>query len=164
MGHYHKVASVDKKEVICPFGLGTTLKLVEQIWSFPGTPVALFLLTVACNGRGNGDVDAKFNYDPLENPDGVIGRWAGDRIITVGDYLEEEDPHVTGIPMEELLKVWRQGGDGYKDISESIRSTLEGLKLGGKYIWQSYGDDPATMDGDLKNGRWCYQNNPDIPF
>lgn len=82
MGQYWKTVNLDKREFICPHKLGGGLKLWEQVNNPPGTPVALFILTAAMpEPRGGGDL----------KPHPAIGRWAGDRIVTIGDYAEDDD-------------------------------------------------------------------------
>ena len=114
MGQYWKVANLDKKEFIDPHKLGVGLKLGEQIGSGHGTPDALFILVAAMRERrGGGDFDwdsnyygedrytsgakdpniygGKVNEDYNECAKRTIGRWAGDRIVVVGDYSEDAD-------------------------------------------------------------------------
>jgi hypothetical protein len=85
MGQYHVSVNLDKREYIHPHALGDGLKLVEQAGSGPGgVGSALNLLLAASNGYGGGDFGAP-------DPNGVVGRWAGDRIAIVGDYAEPGD-------------------------------------------------------------------------
>lgn len=85
MGQYHITANLSKREFVHPHALGDGLKLVEQAGSGPGgVGTALILLLAASSGYGGGDFGAP-------DPNGVIGRWAGDRIAIVGDYAEPED-------------------------------------------------------------------------
>jgi hypothetical protein len=89
MGQYWKTVNLDKREFICPHKLGGGLKLWEQVNNPPGTPVALFILTAAMpEPRGGGDL----------KPHPAIGRWAGDRIATVGDYAEDGDLPQSKLP------------------------------------------------------------------
>lgn len=85
VGQYHITANLSKKEFVHPHALGDGLKLVEQAGSGPGgVGSALILLLAASNGYGGGDFCAA-------DPNGVVGRWAGDRVAIVGDYAEPED-------------------------------------------------------------------------
>jgi hypothetical protein len=85
MGQYHVGVDLDRREFVHPHTLGDGLKLVEQAGSGPGgVGSALILLLAASNGYGGGDFRAP-------DPNGVVGRWAGDRIAIVGDYAEPED-------------------------------------------------------------------------
>jgi hypothetical protein len=85
VGQYHLSVSLTKKEFVHPRALGDGLKLVEQAGSGPGgVGSALIVLLAASNGYGGGDFRAP-------DPNGVVGRWAGDRIAIVGDYAEPED-------------------------------------------------------------------------
>jgi hypothetical protein len=85
MGQYHLAVSLSAREFVHPHALGDGLKLVEQVGSGPGgVGSALILLLAASNGYGGGDFRAP-------DPNGVVGRWAGDRVAIVGDYAEPED-------------------------------------------------------------------------
>lgn len=86
MGQYHKIVNLDKFEYLDPFTLGSSLKAWEQIANAPGTPMALFVLLMASNGRGGGDLN-----EDTPGADQVIGRWKGDRIAVVGDYANPDD-------------------------------------------------------------------------
>jgi hypothetical protein len=81
MGQYHEVYNLDKRERIHPHRIDNGLKLYEQVGHIASTSTALFALLANSNGRGGGDFP--------EHP--FIGRWAGDRILIQGDYVEETD-------------------------------------------------------------------------
>lgn len=84
MGQHHITANLSKKEFVHPQALGDGLKLVEQAGGGPGgIGSALIPLLAASNGYGGGDFCA-------EDSNGAVGRWAGDRIAVVGDYVEPE--------------------------------------------------------------------------
>ena len=77
MGQYYKICNLDQKEYLHPHKFGDGMKLLEFGCSSSGTMTALAVLLAEGNGRGGGDL----NYDhPL------IGSWAGDRIVIMGDY------------------------------------------------------------------------------
>lgn len=82
MGQYHLTANLTKREILDPHKLGDGLKLSEQVNSEGGICAALLILLAASNGRGGGDFDDHGT---------VVGRWAGDRIVVIGDYGEEHD-------------------------------------------------------------------------
>lgn len=85
MGQYHVTTNLSKKEFVHPHALGDGLKLIEQAGSGPGgIGSALILLLAASNGYGGGDFCTA-------DPNGVVGRWAGDQIAIVGDHAEPED-------------------------------------------------------------------------
>lgn len=107
MGQYWLPVNLDKREYINPHELGTGLKLLEQVWTRPGTPAALFLLVSAMpEPRGGGD--------PEEHP--AIGRWAGDRIAIVGDYAEDDDLPDSEIPASVIYTLCKTK----KEIADSI--------------------------------------------
>lgn len=87
MGQYHLVANLDKREFLHPHRLGHGLKLWEFVPSENGPMQALGLLLTCSNGRGAGDFSGQYS----EAVKGFIGRWAGDRIVIVGDYAEDGD-------------------------------------------------------------------------
>ena len=108
MGQYHKTYNIDKCEFIHPHKIDNGLKMWEQIGFLRSTSTALFLLLANSNGRGGGDVP--------EHP--MIGRWAGDRIVVQGDYVEPTDP--AHISEEEL--------ESFTDISNQVDRLLQTLK------------------------------------
>src|SRR3972149_6463998 len=113
MGQYYKIVNLDKKEYLHPHKFGDGLKLLEFGCSSQGTLTALTLLLAKGNGRGGGDY-------PSNNP--LIGSWAGDRIVIVGDYYDDEkkdDPRFCG-----LYDKVSNGGE-YQDISNSVATMVK---------------------------------------
>jgi hypothetical protein len=92
MGQYHITVNLDKREFLFPHDLGDGLKLWEQAASSFGTWAALGMLLAVSNGRGGGDFESGPEF---------YGRWAGDRIVIIGDYGEAMD----------LLGIDRNGDD-----------------------------------------------------
>jgi len=92
MGQYHVLVNYDKKEIVEPYGLGLGAKQVEMT-----SPNA-----------GGGDL-------PLTS---VSGRWAGDRVMIVGDYTE--DSNVPSIPNASQLY-----GAQYTDITDEVAVALK---------------------------------------
>jgi len=111
MGQYHYVINRTKKQFLHPHRLGDGLKLMEFVGSRDGTISALALLLACSNGRGGGDFRG-------EDPDGLVGSWAGDSIAIVGDYFRAED-----MPDYPLDLDWE---DHFEDISPRIRKVMEG--------------------------------------
>lgn len=133
MGQYHYVVNLDKEEYLHPHAFGDGLKLLEFGASGCGTMTALALLLARDNGPGGGDMHSD---DPL------IGRWAGDRVIIVGDYGK---PHPT---REEI-------GESFLNISAAAREMLcedsyvaEALADRAKYR-APYADNDMTA-GDVR--------------
>lgn len=84
MGQYHLTVNIDKRQYLHPHKFGEGLKLREfSIKSNLGE--ALIVLLASSNGQGGGDLDTE-NLDKEEID--LIGSWAGDRIVVVGDYDE----------------------------------------------------------------------------
>ena len=81
MGQYFKVLNLDKKEYLHPHCCGDGLKLMEFGASPDGTMLGLALLLRQSTGSGGGDFHGT-------DGEGLLGRWAGDRVAIVGDYDE----------------------------------------------------------------------------
>lgn len=86
MGQYHIPVNIDKREFINPHLLNNGLKMLE--WGCGGgTTTALTVLLACSHQRGGGDL---ITDNPAANK--IMGRWAGDRIVVLGDYTEVGDP------------------------------------------------------------------------
>ena len=81
MGQYYHPINITKKEFLHPHKFGDGLKLMEFGLSGMGTMAGLSILLADGNGQGGGDI----NEDPVS---GIVGRWAGDRIVIAGDYAD----------------------------------------------------------------------------
>lgn len=130
MGQYWKPVNLDKKEFLDPHKLGCGLKLMEQASIFPGTGTALLLLLASSNKRrGGGDPD---------DGHAVVGRWAGDRIVMIGQYAEDGD-----FPVREgelgASKIYEDLKYSYKDISDEVCAVLE-HEIGGKFVGDDWRD------------------------
>jgi hypothetical protein len=105
MGQYHLTVNLTKREFISPHELGCGLKLMEQFGTAGGTGGALLLLLgISANGRGGGDPRA-------EDPNGIIGRWGGDRIAIVGDYAEDSDLADYPVPASQIYSLCNEWDD-----------------------------------------------------
>jgi hypothetical protein len=143
MGQYWKPVNIDKREFLDPHKLGCGLKLWEQIANFnsPGVGTALtILLAVMPEKRGGGDLNA--------NP--FIGRWAGDRVVLVGDYSTDEDMPNSPIPFGSVYahthtyEKDEKGITPFVDITDDVIEIIEG-ELGGVYVgdgWRKW--EPTT--------------------
>jgi hypothetical protein len=151
MGQYWIPVNVTRREYVDPHRLGAGLKLWEQLANHPGTASALVLLLAGTNERrGGGDIEA---------PD-VVGRWAGDKVLLVGDYAEKDD--LKGVKYLDCLyelcstageyarmaEYWRTHGSPerakrhaaalkyyggvFTDIGDKVAKVLE-VELGGKF-------------------------------
>lgn len=148
MGQYHLVVNLDKREFLDPHPLAAGLKLWEQVANFPGTGAALLVLLAVSNGRGGGDLRAP-------DPEGMIGRWGGDRIAVIGDYAESGDlpaefhaAHIYDACVSE-----GERGDlaeppcgWYRDVTPHVAEILE-YELGGRFTgrdwknWEAKGSE-----------------------
>jgi hypothetical protein len=151
MGQYWFPVNLDKMEKIHPHKLGCGLKLYEQVAGHPGVGAALVILCAAeKEERGGGDLDLTENWHGPERtfpeygdhapplPDGydriakeTIGRWAGDRIVLIGDYAEKDDisgvADATGI-VEECI-----------DVSDQVIKIIE-HELCGKFVGDGWAE------------------------
>lgn len=154
MGQYWMTVNLDKKEFICAHKLGVGLKLGEQVGSGHGTPDALFILTAAMRERrGGGDFDWDSNYYGKErtaaHPMGApvvedynlvakrtIGRWAGDRIASVGDYAEDDDLPNSPVPASKIYGMCgndsEEAAELFKDITDDVARVIE-HEVGGTF-------------------------------
>lgn len=126
MGQYYMLGNLDKKEYLHPHRFGDGLKLLEFGSSGSGTMNGLAILLAVGNGRGGGDLHT-------ETENGIVGSWAGDRIVIMGDYADEPDDwkSVTKTKkeyMDAYKGMWREedengralGKSEWVDISEAV--------------------------------------------
>lgn len=104
MGQYWKPVNLDKKEYMHAHHMGDGLKLLEQAYSTGGVMTALCMLLAPNPGRGGGDPHSRHAF---------LGRWAGDRIVFVGDYSVDED--MPDVP--EFGSLYSRLDSEYTDIS-----------------------------------------------
>lgn len=112
MGQYHHLVNIDKKEVVNPHGLGLGLKQYEHTAVNSGGSLAdaMYILMMTSPARGGGDF-------PQTD---ISGRWAGDRVLVLGDYTEDSD--VPSIP--NLGSLYRES-EGYTDITDMVAQAFE---------------------------------------
>jgi hypothetical protein len=110
MGQYHKLINLDKKEQVEPYSLGLGAKQYEQTGENGSLSDALYLLVMTSPARGGGD---------WESFPELSGRWAGDRVVVLGDYTSDED-----LPgYENASKLYHESED-WKDISDAVAVAL----------------------------------------
>jgi hypothetical protein len=108
MGQYHKLVNLDKQEQVSPYAIGLLGKQFEHTGSPGGLSDALYLLTMISPESGGGDF-------PLTE---ASGRWAGDRVVVVGDYTQENAvPGYEGNTSELYYADWL-------DISDKVREAF----------------------------------------
>ena len=114
MGQYHKLVNLDKQEYVEPYGLGLGAKQYEQVGGFDGSLAdAQYILTMTSPARGGGD------FPPTD----ISARWAGDRVVIVGDYSVDED--LPSFP--DFGKVYGQATEGsmeWHDITYLVRDAF----------------------------------------
>jgi hypothetical protein len=103
MGQYFKMVNLDKKEYLHPHKFGEGMKLFEFGCGGSGLMAGLNLLL----SSGNGD-------ESLE------GRWAGDRIVCIGDYAEEN----RFVPGSLYSLATEESDTGWRDISFDVLRAL----------------------------------------
>ncbi len=84
MGQYHSIYNLDKQEVIHPHDIGLGAKQREHTGHTASLSDMMYVLTTCSPMRGGGDFWAEVMGD-------FIGRWAGDRVVVIGDYSEQSD-------------------------------------------------------------------------
>ncbi len=110
MGQYHKLVNLDRKEQVQPYNLGLGAKQYEQTGENGSLSDALYLLVMTSPARGGGD---------WESFPELSGRWAGERVIVLGDYTEDGD-----LPgYENASKLYHESED-WKDISDAVAIAL----------------------------------------
>ena len=106
MGQYFKAVNVSKQEVVCPWCLSGGAKLWEWSANRQGAIFTL-LLRKSDEGCGGDFHEATFETDP----EALVGRWAGDHVVLVGDYdssgLYEKAKSFRNIS-HELAEVWNR--------------------------------------------------------
>ena len=132
MGQYFKGVNIDKKEFVCPWCLGGGAKLWEWAANPPGAVFTLLLRKSSAGGGGdyygystqNIELDTRsperahrslmdafqsvagIEGKPISPPDdSIVGRWAGDRVVLIGDY--------------DSSKLWDELHE-YRNISEKL--------------------------------------------
>lgn len=106
MGQYFKAVNMDKKEVVCPWCINGGAKLLEWTANRYGSIFALLLRK--SDEYGGGDI-----HEPVYELDSnaIPGRWAGDRVVLIGDYDSSElwrrSKPYTNIS-EPLVEVWNR--------------------------------------------------------
>lgn len=164
MGQYHMPVNIDKQEYLNTHILGSGMKMVEIIWN-TGVPAAMTVLTSCSHMRGGGDV--MFDNDALCK---IAGRWAGDRIVIVGDYTEPGDPGTEALWLQAQARcpvgeagLWNFITSAYTDISLAVREALMQDNSIGDNIGQSWAHaDDSTSLHDLTHYRVSSNNTQEV--
>lgn len=147
MGQYFKAANLDKREFVCPWCINGGAKLWE--WAANPQGAIFTLLLRQSDAVGGGDVNQEPILIELDSdgrsetgqtlseiiaegfgregallklpPESVVGRWAGDRVVLIGDYdssgLYGEVDKFTNIS-EAVVRDWNQFiGDPERKLS-----------------------------------------------
>ena len=105
MGQYFMAVNLDRKEYIHPHDLDSGAKLLEIAYSICGLATALVFLLRKSNETGGGD---------YIGDDKIVGSWAGDRVVLVGDY-DESGLYDTARKeyrniCKDILKIFKESG------------------------------------------------------
>lgn len=145
MGQYHLLVNIDKREYVDTSSLALGSKQWEHTGDYRYPLVgsladAMYILTMTSPGRGGGDL-------PTTE---ISGRWAGDRVMVVGDYTEDED-----LPAEFLAsQLYNTAQESYEEIGGLVRDAFakvfgivwecEETDSGYEY-WSRKAKEPATV-------------------
>jgi hypothetical protein len=116
MGQYYAAVNLDKKQYLYPHDCGDGAKLMEFVCSSIGMMSALAILLADGNGRGGGDLRAT-------DPQGLIGSWAGDRIVIAGDYADD-GKFLDGFQGAKKHTLYGYASDHFKNISIPVMRVL----------------------------------------
>jgi hypothetical protein len=119
MGQYHILANLSNGEYVDPHSLGMGAKQYEHTLFAGDIAHAMYLLTMTSVARGGGD---------WPNIEGVSGRWAGDRVVVLGDYTEDSD--IPDIPNLGSKYGWflDEGTNISEQVGEALRAVVEPVK------------------------------------
>ncbi len=104
MGQYFRLVNLDKKEFIDPWAIGGVAKLWE--WCVNNQAGVIPFLLRKSNEGGGGDISKDYY---------AAGRWAGDRIVLVGDY---DESHLFEKVEKEYANISSVLVDDYNDFIE----------------------------------------------
>ena len=109
MGQYFVAANLDKEEYLHPHKLDDGMKLLEIALSTNGVATALCLLL------------ADNEPSMVNDPDGIVGRWAGDRVILVGDDGVSKKPDGS--------ELYRHVQETFADVSNRVANVIRAIKV-----------------------------------
>lgn len=111
MGQYHRLVNIDKREWVDPHGLGLGSKQYEHTGCDASLADAMYVLVMTSPAEGGGD----FPFTEIS------GRWAGDRVLIVGDYTKADA--VPGFAGADAIYELAQAQ--YGDITPLVREAFE---------------------------------------
>lgn len=115
MGQYHKLVNLDKKEYVEPLDLGMGSKQYEHTGGFDGSLAdAMYILTMTSPASGGGDF-------PMTD---ASGRWAGDRVVILGDYTSD-NAIPTFFKLSEVYAECNDKSDTFTNVSPLIRDAFQ---------------------------------------
>jgi hypothetical protein len=123
MGQYHKLINLDKHEVVEPYGLGLGAKQYEQTGTEASLGDAIYLLVMTSPASGGGDW-------PQTD---VSGRWAGDRVVVLGDYTSAE-----ALPEADKADKLYSESSTWEDITPKVREAFSEI-FQARYNEKEYG-------------------------
>ena len=151
MGQYHLPVNIDKREYLYPHLFGAGLKMLE--WGTGGGVTTALTVLLACShNRGGGDLRLAADI-PIGQGDGrICGRWAGDRIIVLGDDTEPGDPGT--IPLYEMAEAHAKNGI-LLDPTDPINPFSRPAKLHPySFVEKNFTDISMAVREVIKQDRW----------
>lgn len=122
------------------------MKLWEQQGAIGGSQTALWLLLACSNGRGGGDFMLPNYAEPSAELLEFTGRWAGQRIAIVGDYIEDDDLPHEWEPHKLYQAIREEPGTVWVEIGAQMRPVLESVLEGVTYATENrYGMVARTL-------------------
>ena len=111
MGQYHILVNLDKKEFVHPHNIGLGAKQYEHTGFKGSLSDAMYVLVMTSPASGGGDFPET----------DVSGRWAGDRVVVLGDYTQ--DNAIPGV--ENASTLYQIATQTYEDMSPEVRVAFE---------------------------------------
>ena len=136
MGQYHKLINLTKKEYVNPHKIGLGAKHLEGIGFEGSMGDVMYLLSIAQGNerRGGGDVEGH-RY---------IGRWAGDKVVVVGDYYDQDNDNPKFKGLYDINDGVHENVH-WHDISHGVRELLSKV-MGVKFKENTY--TTKELNGD----------------
>lgn len=139
MGEYFYIVNESKKQYLHPHRFGDGLKLMEFASSGHGTMLGLALLLRKADESGGGDF-----HGNLDAP--LLGSWAGDSIVIVGDY--------------DSSGLYDKASAEYEDISTKVVALMAEDGYTRQYL---YADGLVDVDGK-PCGRAISYDEPSVSY
>ena len=128
MGQYHKLINLTKKEYVNPYEIGLGAKHLEGIGFEGSMGDVMYLLSIAQGNERRGGGDAEGHR--------YIGRWAGDKVVVVGDYYDQDNDNPKFKGLYDINDGVHENVH-WHDISHGVRELLSKV-MGVKFKENTY--------------------------